>query len=120
MKIYTLWGKRPDDTTELMVAWDEYCVDGNPEGFEEALAEARKSWGSDLVDDRPLAIEIPDEAVERLFEHKVVKAKMVSNDEPEAKRWTDSICSVCGAQQYVVSSGITCTNGHGGAPPKEI
>lgn len=129
MKIYTLWGLRRGETMpELMVAWDEYCVDANGEGFVEALVEARKSWGSDLVDDRPLAIDIPDQTIERLFKRPVVRAKVVgsadkghgtilvgSNELP----LTGDKCSVCGLPQYETMHGHTCKNGHGGAPPLE-
>lgn len=81
MRIMTLWGKRKDGTIELMVAWDEHCVEGNPEGFDEALEESRKSWGDDLAEDRPLVLDIPDQTIDRMFEPRVVHVKKVPEEE---------------------------------------
>ncbi len=53
MILKTMWGKRvggEGDAPELMVAWDEYCVDGNERGFEDDCRRTRQSWGTDLAD----------------------------------------------------------------------
>lgn len=41
-----------------------------------------------------------------------------SKERPNIK-YTGEICSVCGLPQFDCPSGITCTNGHGGAPAVE-
>jgi len=38
---------------------------------------------------------------------------------PEKKCYTGEHCSVCGEPQFDTPSGVTCSNGHGGAPSKE-
>jgi hypothetical protein len=69
MRIYTVWGVRKGaaDEPELMVAWDEYCVDSNPEGFDEEVEKAIASWGSDLLATRPITLTIPESLVKNAF-----------------------------------------------------
>jgi hypothetical protein len=52
---------------ELMVAWDEYCVDENREGFEEECEKAKKSWGSDLHQWREIDIEVDEKELRAKF-----------------------------------------------------
>lgn len=53
MILHTLWGTRKGEADpELMVAWDEYSVDGNRQGFAEDCERAIKSWGDDLATHR--------------------------------------------------------------------
>jgi hypothetical protein len=71
--IRMLWGKRPEAypgeyAPELMLAWDEYCLDDNEAGYQEAKAAAIKSWGSDFVQGQEIVISIPDDALNRAFE----------------------------------------------------
>lgn len=56
------------DTPELIEAWDEYTIDGYPEGFDEACDKALASIGSDLVQWRIIDIEVPYNAVEAAFQ----------------------------------------------------
>jgi hypothetical protein len=35
------------------------------------------------------------------------------------RRRASSPCSACGEPQFATPSGLSCPNGHGGAPPKE-
>ena len=40
-KLQTVWFWRDsEDSPELLVAWDDYDVDQNPEGYEEAILKA--------------------------------------------------------------------------------
>jgi hypothetical protein len=42
MLIHMIFGQRPDDVTpEVIEAWDEYLIEGNPEGFEASLRHAK-------------------------------------------------------------------------------
>lgn len=68
--LHTLWGLRrgfEDGTPELMVAWDEYCVDNYAEGYENEKQEAIDSWKDDLVAHRELRISVPIDQVESAF-----------------------------------------------------
>ena len=72
MEVRTLWGKRPEDyegqyAPELMVAWDEYCLEANSDGYEAEKAKAIKEWGGDLVASRELILHVPDDAIKKLF-----------------------------------------------------
>lgn len=51
MKTVALFGQRKSEHSliELMVAWDEYCIDAHPEGFEEECEKAKESWGDGLA-----------------------------------------------------------------------
>ena len=75
MKIICLFGERKSvlpraepGLIELMVAWDEYCVDANSEGFEEDCKKAKESWGSDLAQWREVHITIDENKLQGLFE----------------------------------------------------
>lgn len=52
---------------ELMVAWDEYCLAENPEGFDEDVEKAKESWGNDLHEWRVLDIEIDEKDLRKRF-----------------------------------------------------
>jgi len=43
----------------LMVAWDEYAVDNNYEGYLEAKEQDTEAWGDDLLATRELVINVP-------------------------------------------------------------
>ena len=64
------------DEIELMVAWDEYCVDGNGDGFEEACKEEKKSWGSDLGETRMIEIEVDESAIQERFKASTLKGEV--------------------------------------------
>ena len=68
MKIKCLFGMRSNGYgIELMVAWDEYCIDENSEGFEEDCKKAKASWGSDLETTRLVDIEVDEDDLRSLF-----------------------------------------------------
>ena len=68
MILHTLWGARHDESTpELMVAWDEYSVDTNYEGFREDCERAIASWGADLSEKRALDININEDLLMEAF-----------------------------------------------------
>ena len=68
MKLHCLFGLRKGyELPELMVAWDEYCVDSNPEGFEEDCEKAKESWGDDLVAHRMIEVKIDEEQLRAQF-----------------------------------------------------
>jgi hypothetical protein len=78
MQIRTLWGQRansyPGETLpELMVAWGEYEVEDNFDGYVDAKNAEIKAWGTDLVEHHELFIE-----VERLFTIPAVRAASVT------------------------------------------
>ena len=70
MIVKTMWGKRksePENLPELMVAWDEYTIDLNPDGFAEDCERARVSWGSDLEEYRYVDISLSEEDIDNMF-----------------------------------------------------
>jgi hypothetical protein len=43
MKLHIIMGLRPDsEVPEAIDCWDEYTIDANPEGFDEAVAKAKE------------------------------------------------------------------------------
>ena len=84
MKIVAIFAQErdyPDEGIELLTAWDEYCIDGNPEGFEEDVRkniEAR--GGHDDLDVRQVVIEIDERTLESAFKHPLITGKLVSFD----------------------------------------
>lgn len=68
MIIKTMWGMRKgEQTPELMVAWDEYSVDGYTEGFEVECRRARESWENDLETYRMVDITVPRQSIKAAF-----------------------------------------------------
>ena len=59
---------------------------------------------------------LPIEAINARSEKK--KAQMVDWESwfNQPDKMTDTSCSVCGAPQFETHAGVTCCNGHGGAP----
>lgn len=52
MDIFLIWGYIPEGSggfVTLHSAWDETCVEGNPEGYRESIAEAERDYGSLFV-----------------------------------------------------------------------
>lgn len=48
-------------------AWDEYAMDGNEEGYAEALAKHQAKLGIDYEAVRELTVTVPDQVVTDLF-----------------------------------------------------
>lgn len=78
MIVKTMWGKRAGEPMpELMVAWDEYCVDGFQEGFEDECEKARESWKDELETYRMIDVAIPQAALDAAFRGAVVPGTIV-------------------------------------------
>ena len=74
MKIKCLFGMRSNGYgIELMVAWDEYCIDENSEGFEEDCKKAKASWGTDLLTTRFVEIQINGGTLMGFFDNESMK-----------------------------------------------
>lgn len=69
MQIYTVWATRKyaSDEPELLTAWDEYSVDGNPEGFEEDVKKSIDSLGTDYLAHRVVVITIDSTLIDAAF-----------------------------------------------------
>lgn len=82
MKITCLFGQRKSqpESVELMVAWDEYCIDGYSEGFEEACKEAKKSWGDDLLQWRMVELKTNGGDIDKLFDTPTLPAGVESGE----------------------------------------
>jgi len=60
----TLWITRhSDDTPELLAAWDQFSIDGNPGGFTAACENALDAVGDDVRDMAYLTIVVPEEPI---------------------------------------------------------
>lgn len=82
MKIKCLFGMRSNGYgIELMVAWDEYCIDENQEGFDEDCKKAKESWGNDLETARLVDIDIDEDGLRSLFFPNKMSGKLSAGDE---------------------------------------
>lgn len=70
IEIHTLWGIRKglgDDYAEMMLAWDEYSIESNPNQWETEKAQAIASWEDELEAHRTIIITIDHEDVSAAF-----------------------------------------------------
>lgn len=83
MDIVTVWITRTysQDTPEMVCAWDEYCCEGNWEGFEKERDEAIAAIGDDLDQVRTINIRIDYGDIQDAFAEKTVKASKVVVDD---------------------------------------
>jgi len=82
IEIFTLWGQRkvsyPGEVgPELMVAWDEFCMDANSEGFDKVCAEEIKSWGDDLEAHRYITLQVDANKIDAAFAVPALTATVV-------------------------------------------
>lgn len=102
IQIHTLWGARKgfeSDAPELMVAWDEHAVVDNPDGFTRACQAERDAWGSDLVAERFIMIDVPRDKILGAFQPPTIAAQA-----PEA---TAILLSRIGQRLTAGRNGIT-------------
>ena len=79
MRITILLGQRkidPESVPEVMAAWDEYCIEENPEGWDDECEKAKRSWGDDLLAYRLVDLIVPDEKLLALFEVPSIEAEI--------------------------------------------
>jgi hypothetical protein len=70
IEIHTLWGIRKglgDEYPEMMLAWDEYSIESNPNQWETEKAQAIASWEDELEAHREIIIRIDMDAVSAAF-----------------------------------------------------
>jgi hypothetical protein len=62
MRIVTVFGLRTyePNSPELLVAWDEYAVDENGEGWQDAKAKAIAEIGDELLTSAEVSIEVSE------------------------------------------------------------
>jgi hypothetical protein len=81
MIIETFWGwRKGEDSPELLVAWDEYTVDGYPEGYEAAVEEALKGAGDEMVEVRRIQLSVNYTQITSQFEVPTLHAKVVKEE----------------------------------------
>jgi hypothetical protein len=86
MKIYLIMGQYHCDypgqyAPNVMSAWDEYMIDSNEEGYHEDVKKYKDlAHKGKLTDVKVMIVEVPDAAVDALFEPPVVKAKAVGEE----------------------------------------
>ena len=80
MKIYLIVVQAPTrgDSPWVWGAWDEWTIDENPDGYQEAINEARARNPSEEV--RTACVEVPDGFLQQVFEPLSVKGKPMESD----------------------------------------
>lgn len=77
MKITMIVAKIADaEMPWILGAWDEYTIDGNEQGFLDAIAQYRRSMPS--ADIRTAQIEVPESFLESIWKPVVVQGKPVA------------------------------------------
>ncbi len=64
-----------DELLEVLGAWDEYCIDSNPEGFDEAVDEIRRRNTHEI---RIVDVEVSEKSLRELFKTPKLEAKLVN------------------------------------------
>lgn len=83
--IKTLWGlRRNEETPELMEAWDEFSVDENFPGWNDACEAAISSWGSHLYAHRYIDLLINVDQVTTHFDAARESVSAVQSQEKTA------------------------------------
>lgn len=83
MDLYILFIQRKENfpmeyAPEALVVWDEYAMEENPEGFEEACAKTLKEHGDQVFAHRVVRLRVDQEKIrELLIETPVIEAKML-------------------------------------------
>lgn len=72
MKLYILFGQRKESyegehAPEALVCWEEYAVDGNIEGFDLAVSEAKAKYGPDMSSMRVIKIDVDQDRIRDLL-----------------------------------------------------
>lgn len=83
--IHTLWGLRKGfggDSPEMMTAWDEFSIEGNPEGWDDARAQAIESWGDELEAHRVVIVTIDHDQVAAAFEEPKIAGSVRMDAQP--------------------------------------
>lgn len=70
--------KGQESNPELLLAWDEYSVDENVEGFEQARTEALKSCQSEIAVTSMVYVEVPDQELLDAIHPATLKGKVSS------------------------------------------
>lgn len=70
--------KHDDELIELVHAWDEYCADGNYDGYTKTRDEAVASYGDDILNHVTVTIDINETAVIHALNPSVTLAGEVS------------------------------------------
>lgn len=80
LDIYTVWATRNEgiesQVPELLVAWDEFSVDDNPDGFERIITAATDAMGKDLNEIRRITIRVPLDTIEAAFRSTVIHGEI--------------------------------------------
>lgn len=77
LHVHSLWITRkssPESYPELLVAWDEYGIEENFSGWEEACSAALAACGDDVAEARYITLRVPHRSIEEAFKVPVVDA----------------------------------------------
>lgn len=88
MDIASLWIKRKgyeDVAPELLVAWDEYSIEENWDGWASACHDALKACGDEVLDKRFINLSVQQSQIEAIFMRGTIPVVNVTElDDPSA------------------------------------
>jgi len=73
MKLYILFGQRPEEyagqyAPEALVCWDQFCIEENPDGFDEDCKKALERCGKDaFAATKVIKVEVDGDEITRLL-----------------------------------------------------
>lgn len=92
MKIHTLWAQRTETydgeyAPELLIAWDEGCMDENGEGYDAEVKDTIERSGGlgpgkGLSAVREIIIEVSGEAIDKAFARPEIVGTVVHDSDP--------------------------------------
>lgn len=80
MIIETFWGwRKGEDSPELLVAWDEFTVDGYPDGYEKAVKESLEGAGDEMIEVRRISLSVKEGLITSQFTVPTIPAEVVED-----------------------------------------
>lgn len=82
MRLHVLFGQRIESHEgeygpEVLACWDEFSVDENPDGFNDACDKARADYGRDMAAMRIIEVEVDQDKIRHMLVGRVVLAGKV-------------------------------------------
>jgi len=77
MIIHTFWVLHDGETPECIVAWDEYSIEVNPEGWERDKKNVLNSYGMKTEDAREIRIKVDDYDILAAFRNEPITGEVI-------------------------------------------
>lgn len=73
--------RRKNEGPELLLAWDEYSIEENPEGFREACTKTLSTLQGEFIRQQLIELDINDQKLEQaLNNNPTIKASVIDED----------------------------------------